>query len=126
MALEQPKFEAQSGLSEEKEEQTVWLPEAVLSEKQREWVLRCVAEGDERTRNQYAIRQAELMAEVADITLSPETVAVYGVLRYEKPGEDDDYRKLSDQQLLAEALRLAGETVALEVFVKGYPHIFHE
>lgn len=151
MALGQPKFEAVPVPAEHPEElekksadiipfpvraqetegtleqgQEAWTPGAVLSRKQYQEVLKCVAEGDERTRERHAADQASYMAQVGEIPLSPEAVAVYGVLRSGKPGEEKEkYRSLSDQELFAEALLISGETTSRETFMAKHPNIFH-
>jgi len=70
--------------------------------------------------------QATHMAQASEIVLSPETVTIYGILRHdEKPSPDTKghYSALSDQKLLAEALRLVGDERPLTTFIEKYPHI---
>ncbi|GEM_PF-2510364 len=72
--------------------------------------------------------QAKSMASAAGITLSPETIALYGVLRhYEEPNPDakEHYSTLNDQKVLAEALRLVGDKDSLATFIETHPHIFN-
>ena len=64
--------------------------------------------------------RANDMAEAAGITLSPETVTIYGLLHDESGANDQ-----SDQKLLAEALRISGDTHPLSTFIEKYPHIFN-
>lgn len=69
---------------------------------------------------------ANSMARAAEITLSPETVALYGILRDEKPDPiKEHFSELSDQKLLAEALRIVGDTKSLEALIEKHPHIFN-
>jgi len=71
-------------------------------------------------------RHAHLMAKTAGITLSPETVTIYGILRGEKPDpRKEHFSEMSDHKLLAEALRIVGNTDSLITFVAKYPHIFN-
>lgn len=154
MGLEQPKFEAdelapveKSGEAVKKSAEIFYFPRkaevgtpeetertyeayrtsgGILNQEQYKEVLMRVAEGAEDTRSHHIADQASSMAKASGITLSPEIVAIYGVLRHGNPGEKrEDYRELSDQHLLAEALRIVGDTSSLNVFVGIHPHIFH-
>ena len=72
--------------------------------------------------------QAESMANAAGIILSPETVALYGLLRHDvKPSPDtkNHYSTLNDQKLLAEALRMVGDKNSLATFIEKHAHIFN-
>ena len=72
--------------------------------------------------------QAEVMAKFAGITLSPETVALYGVLRNDvkpDPDTEEHYSTLNDQKLFAEALRMVGDKDSLATFIEKHPHIFN-
>ena len=72
-------------------------------------------------------KHAKFMASEAGIeNLSTETVTMYGILRDEKPGTAKGGPSgMSDQELLAEALRRSGDEASLAKFldVKNYPHI---
>lgn len=93
-----------------------------LSQEEYEDVLKSAAEG--RTFNLARTSQANFMAETSGITLSPETVTVYGILRDERPDPAKEYSGMSDQKLLAEALRIVGDTDSLTTFIEKYPNIF--
>lgn len=95
-----------------------------LSQKQYADVLVRSAEAADSAVNPHARSQAENMARVAGISLKPEIVALYSALRYQRPDQREDYGRLGDQQLLAEALRMGGEDGALDTFMKKYPNIF--
>lgn len=65
------------------------------------------------------------MAETAGITLSPETVMMYGLLRDEKPNPSkENHSGMSDHEILAEALRMSGDKDSLATFEESLPHIF--
>ena len=85
-----------------------------------------IREGDKAMSDQLIAKQAtNMVLGVPGIILSPETVAVYGVLRHQNPGEKAvDYQKLGDQQLLAEAFLITGDARSRAVFMKKHPHIF--
>src|SRR3989344_3304690 len=71
--------------------------------------------------------QTDLMTEDAGITLSPETVTVYGILRGDRkptPDTKGHYSEQGDQQLLAEALRITGDKISLTIFVENHRNIF--
>ena len=69
---------------------------------------------------------ANFMASTAGITLSPETVTIYEILRSEKPDPaKEHYSELGDQKLLAEALRIVGDKNSLDMFIEKLPHIFN-
>ena len=71
--------------------------------------------------------QAKVMANVAGITLSPETVVLYGILRNDvKPSPDtkNHYSTLTDQKLFAEALRMVGDKDSLATFIEKNARIF--
>ena len=68
----------------------------------------------------------QAMAKAAGITASPEVVAIYDVLRDEKVyPEKNPYAGQSDQKLLAEALRIAGDTSALDTLIANRQNIFN-
>lgn len=68
---------------------------------------------------------AIFMAREAGIALSPEAVSIYQILRDKKPDpEKEKFSGLSDQKLLAEVLRIVGDTRSRNAFEKKYPHIF--
>jgi hypothetical protein len=73
------------------------------------------------------LENANSMARAAEITLSPETMTLYGILRDEKPDPaKKHYSELSDQELLAEALRIVGNKPSLDTFIKRFtPTVFH-
>jgi hypothetical protein len=81
----------------------------------------------ETTPNSMWSAHANSMARAAGITLSPETAAIYGILRDEKPDpEKKRYSELSDQKLLAEALLIIGDESSRSVFIEKHPHIFNQ
>lgn len=72
--------------------------------------------------------QAKVMANVAGITLSPETVVLYGILRNDvkpDPDTEEHYSTLTDQKLFAEALRMVGDKDSLATFIEKHAHIFN-
>ena len=71
---------------------------------------------------QYA-RQAETIAKVFDVTLPPQTLKLYAILRSDT-NEKENHTKLSDQSLLAEVLFQQGTHDVLGKLVKVYSHIF--
>jgi hypothetical protein len=96
-----------------------------LSQEEYQDVLKRAEEG----RNIYSrwSKDANSMARAAEITLSPETVTLYGILRDEKPDPaKEHYSELNDQKLLAEALRIVGDESSLGMFIKKFtPTVFH-
>lgn len=68
-------------------------------------------------------RHAKFMADTAGITISDKTVVEYAILRDEKT---NPHCGMSDQQLLAEALRMSGDDDNLATFKKTLPHIFNK
>lgn len=74
------------------------------------------------------ISQATLYADNARIALSPKTVTFYGILRNDKmpnPAVKDHYTTKDDQQLLAEALRMSGDTHSLATFIDKHRNILN-
>ena len=71
-------------------------------------------------------KHANFMAETAGITISDETIKTYSRLRDEKPDPEkrENHSGMSDQEILAEALRISGDMSSFAVFTKKYPHIF--
>lgn len=97
-----------------------------LSQEQYQDVLSRVVDEQDVASSALVSAHAKGMAHLAGLTLSPETVALYGILRHEKPDQvSEDYHGMSDQRLLAEAFRINGEKDSLMVFIEKYPHIFH-
>lgn len=97
-----------------------------LNQEQYRDVLSRVVDEKDVTSSALLSAHAKSMAHLAGLTLSPETVALYGILRHEKPDQvGEDYHGMSDQSLLAEAFRINGEKDSLTVFIEKYPHIFH-
>jgi len=81
-------------------------------------VLKSVEEG--RKFNPMWSEHANFMAKVAGITLSPETIAIYGILRDIKP-DGEHYSKMpnGDHELLDEALRVVGDKASLDIFIES-------
>lgn len=77
-----------------------------------------------RPTNPMWSKHAKFMAETAGITISPETIKIYGILRDEKPGPEKNHSGMSDQEIFAEALRMSGDMSSFTVFTEKYPHIF--
>lgn len=99
----------------------------VLRKTEYQDVLSRAAHGEEIPASSLSLKLAHSMARVAGITLSPETTTLYVMLRNEKPDQgSEDYHRLSDQELLAEALRMSGDTSSLTTFIQKYPQIFTE
>lgn len=97
-----------------------------LSEEKYQNLLECLAEGKGILTNKLSSKAALSMAELASITLAPGTVTIYRILRDGKIGFiEEHYGSMSDQELLAEALRITGDTRSLSVFTETYPHIFN-
>lgn len=97
-----------------------------LRQEQYQDVLKRAAEGTEAPTTSQSSTNVNFMAQRAGIALSPETVTIYGILRNEKPdGISENYHEMSDQKLLAEALRMVGDTASLTTFIEKYPHIFN-
>lgn len=71
--------------------------------------------------NEIYITNAKVSAEVAGITLSPEALALYSILR----GDTNIYSDLlhSDQQRLAEVLRIMGNADDLQKLIAKHPNI---
>ena len=66
-------------------------------------------------------KHAKFMAETAGIVLSQDTINKYSMLRDEKLVP---HIGMSDQQLLAKALRMSGDETSLIAFTEKHPHIF--
>jgi hypothetical protein len=97
-----------------------------LSPEEYRNVLARFADGKENPSASLSSAHANSMARAAGITLTSEAVSLYGKLRAEQPDpEKEHYSEMSDQQLLAEALRISGDTRSLTAFMEKYPHIFH-
>jgi len=71
--------------------------------------------------NEIYITNAKVSAEVAEITLSPEALALYSILRSDPDILSDLLH--SDQQRLAEVLRIMGNTDDLKSLVDNHPNI---
>ena len=100
-----------------------------LSEEKYQNLLECLAEEKGILTNQFSSKAARSMAELASITLAPGTVTIYGILRAGKTGFiEEHYGSMSDQELLAEALRITGDTRSLSVFTeyRETPPIFKQ
>lgn len=71
--------------------------------------------------NETLLASARVAANLAGITLSPEALALYSMLR----SDPNISSKLldSDQQRLAEVLRIMGRTEDLQKLVAKHPHI---
>jgi hypothetical protein len=99
-----------------------------LDETEYQNVLSRIADSKEVPLNSSTLLQANLMAETAGIVLSPETIVLYGMLRHdEKPDQETEkihYSTRSDQELLAEALRIADDKDSLTTFIEKFPNIF--
>lgn len=99
-----------------------------LSQKEYQDVLKC-AEGDTAAAEAQWGKYAQPMVSRAGITLLPRVVTLYAVLRDKNQHpEKASYADLSDQKLLAEALRIAGDKSSLrslDTFIEKYPHIFN-
>lgn len=91
-----------------------------LSPEEYRDVLRRAADKKEALAASRWSASAHSMAEAGGITLLPETVVLYGILR--NP-EKEQYSVLGDQKLLAEALRLAGDGGALKIFINNFEKI---
>ncbi len=97
----------------------------VLRKTEYQDVLNRAADGEEIPASSLSLKLAHSMARVAGITLSPETTTLYVTLRNENPDQESkDYHSLSDQKLLAEALRMSGDASSLTTFIQKYPQIF--
>lgn len=80
--------------------------------------------------------QAANMARFSNVPINPEQKFLYAVLREmtDTEGYPDNSPEepttmpwaLSDQQLLAEAIRLTGDEEKLSLFKRAHPHIFPE
>lgn len=97
----------------------------ILHKTEYQDVLKRAALGEEAPASSLSLKLAHSMAGVAGITLSPEATTFYCILRNEKPDQgSENYHSLSDQKLLAEALRMAGDMSSLNTFIEKYPQIF--
>jgi hypothetical protein len=95
-----------------------------LSPEEYQDILKRVADG-KNVPSSSPRSAANFMAQVAGITLSPETVTIYGILSDERPNlATERPNEMGDQELLAEALRIVGDTRSLAAFIEKYPHIF--
>jgi hypothetical protein len=115
-------FEKKSENKEEKIDQGYKAYEALggaLSQKEYQEVMRRAA--TETSAGSKWSSYAHSYARTAGISLSSEAVGIYGILR---DTQDKSYSGLSDQKLLAEALRFAGDGSSLTAFIKKFPNIF--
>jgi hypothetical protein len=98
-------------------------------------VLKSAAEGKNVPYTSLRSRRANVMARTAEITLSPEVLGIYGILRDKQPDPPDPKKNTpseitpseindSDQKLLAEALRIVGDKRSLAVFTEKFSHMF--
>ena len=102
------------------------LPGGVLTQEQYQNVLRSVAKWKGIPANSLSAEHANFMAQIAWIPLSPETITVYEILSHGNPGQENEYRGgMSDQKLLAEALRIIGDTHSLTEFIEKNVAAFH-
>lgn len=97
----------------------------ILNQEQYLDVLNLAAHGGDVSSESLSPGHAKFMAENAGISLSPEAVSIYQILRDKKPDSaNQNFSGLSDQELLAEALHIVGDTDSRNAFEKKYPHIF--
>jgi len=96
------------------------LPGGHLKREEYERVTKAAREPDVKVNEMYALH-AKAYARHADITLSPESLILYSVLR----GDRDISSKLlrSDQPILAEVLRIEGKTADAQKLIAAYPVI---
>lgn len=96
----------------------------ILSSEEYQDVLKRAADGTFSNSKWFV--NAHSMTQSAGIPLSSETATIYGILRDEKPDPvKEHYSEKSDQELLAEALRIVGDESSLSKFIENYPHIFN-
>ncbi len=97
-----------------------------LSQEEYENVLKRSADGKYAPSSSLWQGHANFMAEATGITLTPEAVVIYGILRSENPDPiKEHFSEMSDQKLLAEALRIVGDKISLDIFIEKLPHIFN-
>ena len=93
----------------------------ILSQEEYQHVLEHVAEGKGVPSTSLALEHANTMARFAGITLSPETIAIYEVLSAERQNLAKELPdEMSDQKLLAEALRIAEDKSSLATFIENH------
>ena len=97
----------------------------ILDPKEYEDVLKLAREWKEAPSGSLSSGAANSMARAAGIALSPEIVIIYGILGDKRPDLAKERDEMSDQELLAEALRIAGNTLSLTKFIEKYPRIFN-
>jgi len=98
----------------------------ILNPKEYEDVLMLAKEGKEAPSNSLSSGAANSMARAAGIALSPEIVIIYGILSDKRADLAKEREEMSDQELLAEALRIAGNKSSLDTFIKRFtPSVFH-
>ena len=96
----------------------------ILSPKEYEDVLKLAKEGKEAPSNSLSSEAATSMARVAGIALSPETITLYEILSEERSELAKEREEMSDQKLLAEALRIVGNKSSLDKFIEKNPVVF--
>ena len=97
-----------------------------LSHQEYEEIMKCAVDQKDWPLNPLWKVHTDVMAKVAGITLLPEVVTIYGILREEKRNLiKDSFSTLSDQELLAEALRMTGDMHSLSTFIQKHTHIFN-
>jgi len=89
-------------------------------------ILKIAKDKKEVPSNSLSSGAANSMAQVAGIALSPEIAIIYGILSDKRPDLAKKRDEMSDQELLAEALRIAGNKSSLDTFIKRFtPSVFH-
>lgn len=96
------------------------LPGGHLKREEFERVKSAAEEPDVKVNEVYAIN-AKTYAGHADITLSPESLILYSVLRSDRDLSSN--LLYGDQQILAEALRIEGRADDVQKLVAAYPVI---
>jgi hypothetical protein len=96
------------------------LPGGHLKREEFERIKNAATEADTKVNEVYAIN-AKTYAGQAEITLSPESLKLYSILRSDNDISSDLLR--GDQQILAEVLRIEGRVADAEKLIAAYPVI---